>query len=34
MPGKKAIVTGLVVSALFMLIYNKSPQVRKLLGAA
>ncbi len=32
MPGKKAIISGLVISALFILIYNKVPQVRKLLG--
>jgi hypothetical protein len=34
LPGKKAIIAGLVVSALFMLIYNKVPVVRKALGAA
>ncbi len=33
-PGKKAIVTGLIVSGIFMLIYNKVPAVRKALGAA
>lgn len=34
MPSKKAIIAGLVVSAVFMLIYNKVPAVRKALGAA
>ncbi len=34
MPSKKAIVTGLVIAAAFMLIYNKVPAVRKALGAA
>lgn len=34
MPSKNAIVAGLVSAALFMLIYNKVPAVRKVLGAA
>lgn len=34
MPGKKAIISGLVVSAVFMLLYNKVPAIRKALGAA
>ncbi len=34
MPSKKAIVTGLALAAAFMLIYNKVPQVRRVLGGA
>lgn len=34
MPGKKAIIAGLVSAALFMVIYNKVPAVRRALGAA
>lgn len=34
MPGKKAIVAGLLTAAIFMFIYNKSVTVRKALGAA
>lgn len=34
MPGKKMIVSGLIVSAIFMLLYNKVPAIRKALGAA
>jgi len=34
LPGKKALIGGLVAAALFMVIYNKVPAVRRLLGAA
>lgn len=34
MPGKKAIISGLIISAVFMLLYNKVPAVRKALGSA
>lgn len=34
MPSKKAIVGGLVSAALFILIYNKVPAIRKALGGA
>lgn len=34
MPSKKQIVVGLALAAAFMLIYNKVPAVRKVLGAA
>lgn len=33
-PGKKAIISGLVAAAVFMFIYNKVPAVRKVLGAS
>ncbi len=34
MPGKKALISGVIAAALFMFIYNKSATVRKALGAA
>jgi hypothetical protein len=34
LPGKKAIVSGLIAAAVFMVIYNKVPAVRRILGAA
>lgn len=34
MPNKKQIMTGLIVSALALLIYNKVPVVRRALGGA
>lgn len=34
LPGKKAIIAGLVSAAVFMFIYNKVPAVRRILGAA
>lgn len=34
LPHKKAIVAGLLVFALGIFIYNKVPQVRKVLGGA
>ncbi len=34
MPSKKAIVSGLIVSAVMLLIYNKVPAVRRALGGA
>ncbi len=34
LPGKKAIISGLVIFAISMLLYNKVPAVRKVLGAA
>ena len=33
-PGKHAIMSGLIVFAIGILIYNKVPKVRALLGAA
>lgn len=32
MPSKKAILVGVLSSAIFMLIYNKVPAVKKALG--
>jgi hypothetical protein len=32
MPSKQAIISGLIVSALFMLVYNKVPAVKRALG--
>lgn len=32
LPSKKAIVGGLLVSALFMLAYNKIPAIKRVLG--
>lgn len=34
MPSKKAIVSGIVAAAVFMLMYNKVPAIRKILGGA
>jgi hypothetical protein len=34
MPGKKQILVGLGIAALFMLAYNKIPAVRRALGGA
>lgn len=34
MPGKKALIAGILSAAVFMFIYNKSVTVRKALGAA
>lgn len=34
LPGKKALISGVIAAAVFMLIYNKVPAVRKALGAA
>lgn len=32
MPSKKAILSGLAIAAVFMLVYNKVPAVKKALG--
>lgn len=34
LPGKKALIAGMLSAALVLLIYNKVPAVRKILGAA
>ncbi len=34
LPGKKALIAGMVAAALVLVIYNKVPAVRRLLGAA
>ncbi len=34
LPGKKALISGLIAAAAFMLIYNKVPAIRKILGSA
>lgn len=34
MPSKNQIIAGLLVSAIFMLAYNKVPAIRKALGGA
>lgn len=32
MPSKKAIISGVVIGAILLLVYNKVPAVKKLLG--
>ena len=34
LPGKKALISGVIAAAVFMVIYNKVPAVRRILGAA
>ena len=34
LPGKRTIISGLLVTALFMFAYNRVPAVRKVLGGA
>lgn len=34
LPGKKALISGVVAAAVFMVIYNKVPAVRRMLGGA
>ncbi len=33
-PGKKALMSGLVIAAIFAFAYNKIPALRRILGAA
>ncbi len=34
LPGKKALISGVIAAALFMLLYNKVPAVKRALGGA